>query len=806
MADLQQRLESLRRTVRDLTTRSEQGQDISGEVAEAERTARDLLSDAKNTPQEAEAQALFAEVAKLNGPASPTSATVRGLLRRARIRIEIAGDDDDIDEAIDILAEALALNPADEETIALLQQAAGGSQQAARRVSDLFARYGVDRPAAGEQAAAPTAPPASTADDDLPRYDYEDDDSESYAPPPPSRVTSTSTQPLVPGQSSDAPAAPSGGASYGSDIDDLMAELSQAYYAGDYQQTVNVANRILAQQPDNPTAQEYRQKAEDSIIRGVVPDHRIPFDARVSYNRANSLVRAGNYEEAERLYREARDLAERSGILSWKDVEQALLDIQDLALAREMLAEGDRLMQTDNWGEALRRYEGALRVVPNDPQAEERVETVRRVQQEADQATVQLTTVSGSLREQVAQIQNVMATLTRARQLLPNSQRLAGLQTDANNRLATIKNQINDQAQAALTRAGNAMSLDERLMVTNEALRLLELGGELDPSDSNMGDLTLQARSEAADMQRAKQVIERASALVAQNFDNELAQARTMLAGLRDYAQDERYRIVVDDLLSRYMDRAEGALEEGDVGEAQAWLDVMNDEPFRILGRRTEIQRLESQVKRDRRRRRLQLGGIIGGIIIIILIGGQLSGGFQAAADLINPPPTETPTITLTPTISPTPTSTYTPTATPTSTSTPTNTATPTSTSTPTNTPTATSTPTNTPTPTATPTPTVTPSITPTPPYQCLVTPISGAGGARIRAEPTLGAPQVTVLPENEIAEVVEIVAVNNVFWFRVRAEINGVFFQDGWLRSDTVDPFGGACPLPDVTEAEVDG
>ena len=29
----------------------------------------------------------------------------------------------------------------------------------------------------------------------------------------------------------------------------------------------------------------------------------------------NSLVRAGNYDEAERLYREARDLAERNGVI-----------------------------------------------------------------------------------------------------------------------------------------------------------------------------------------------------------------------------------------------------------------------------------------------------------------------------------------------------------------------------------------------------------------------------------------------------------------------------------------------------------
>ena len=131
---------------------------------------------------------------------------------------------------------------------------------------------------------------------------------------------------------------------YGSnpDIDQALSQLTEAYYSGDYQHTIDIANRILSQQPGNPTALEYRQKSEDNLIRGIVPDHRIPFDARVAYNRANSLVRAGSYDEAETLYREARDTAERDGILSWKDVEQALLDIQDLALARELLNDGDR--------------------------------------------------------------------------------------------------------------------------------------------------------------------------------------------------------------------------------------------------------------------------------------------------------------------------------------------------------------------------------------------------------------------------------------------------------------------------------
>ena len=512
---MQKRLEDLRRRLRDAS-------DDSEAISQLEREARALLADAKNTQHEPAAQALFAELARMSNPTSPTAATVRGLLRRARIRIEIAGDDEDIDEAIDILSEALALDSQEPNTIDMLQQAARRSQQAAQRVRDLFERYNVrtevivtetpvEQP--DEPSPAPAQPSIFQTSAGYPR--------------PEEQILQEAPTRRVPGQ----------GPMYtGPDIDDTLSTLTQSYYSGDYQQTVDLANRVLAQQPGNPTALEYRQKAEDNLIRGVVPDHRIPFDARVSYNRANSLVRAGNYDEAERLYREARDLAERAGILSWKDAEQAMLDIQDLALARELLNEGDRLLASDNWSEALRKYEGALRVVANDPQAEERIELVRRVQQDTDQVAVQLSMLSGSLQDQATQLQNILGILTRVRQRLPNSERLTQLLQQANQRLTGIKTQLHDQGQAALARANSANALEERLALTNDALNLLELGVKLDPSDNALSDTLLGARASASDMQRARQIIERASALIAQNFDNELSHARSMLAGLQGYA------------------------------------------------------------------------------------------------------------------------------------------------------------------------------------------------------------------------------------------------------------------------------
>ena len=86
-----------------------------------------------------------------------------GWCGRARIRIEIAGDDDDIDEAIDILADALRIDSGSNDVISLLQQAGSHSAQAKQRVQELFERHNVSS-APSRAAPEPTPAAAFTLD------------------------------------------------------------------------------------------------------------------------------------------------------------------------------------------------------------------------------------------------------------------------------------------------------------------------------------------------------------------------------------------------------------------------------------------------------------------------------------------------------------------------------------------------------------------------------------------------------------------------------------------------------------------
>src|SRR5690606_9618450 len=133
--DLQPRIDALRRMIDGYKSAASPDPRL---LTDIETNARELLTDAKNTPSEATVQGMFAEVARMTaGSSQPVpsaaSAAVKGLMRRAKIRIEVAGDDDDIDAALDILAQALTQDTTDPELLDMLEQAGGRSGHAAQR-------------------------------------------------------------------------------------------------------------------------------------------------------------------------------------------------------------------------------------------------------------------------------------------------------------------------------------------------------------------------------------------------------------------------------------------------------------------------------------------------------------------------------------------------------------------------------------------------------------------------------------------------------------------------------------------------
>jgi hypothetical protein len=236
--------------------------------------------------------------------------------------------------------------------------------------------------------------------------------------------------------------------------------------------------------------------------------------------------------------------------------------------------------------------------------------------------------------------------------------------------MQNVRTQLLAQADGALGRVEAVTSVEEKLRLADEASSLFKSAIELDPSDPTALASLQQSQQLRTDLNEGRQIMERAAALIAQNFDNELAQARQMLSGLRHQAQDPRYRMLVADLLSRHLERVEVALDRRDAATAERWLSICKEEPFRILGRRTEILRLEDEVRAMRQRRIIRRIFLL--VVLVAAVGGSAFLSRDVWEPVINPPPTDTPTPSVTPTASATltATSTATPTGSPTATST----------------------------------------------------------------------------------------------------------------------------------------
>lgn len=159
MATLAQQIAELRQRIQALPVDAR-----PAELTPLETEARALLTASKNTSFEDEAKALLSELARRSAPPVSETASIRSMIRRARIRMEMAAGDDDFDEAIDILSEALAQDSTNSDVLALLNQAALRSPQHEMKVRDLLNRYGIAFELEPGPAIQSYVPPASASD------------------------------------------------------------------------------------------------------------------------------------------------------------------------------------------------------------------------------------------------------------------------------------------------------------------------------------------------------------------------------------------------------------------------------------------------------------------------------------------------------------------------------------------------------------------------------------------------------------------------------------------------------------------
>jgi len=596
---------------------------------------------------------------------------VEKLLRAARVRIRNATPTDQRG-AFELLQQVLEAEPDNLDAYTLLEELLAGNADFTDDVRQLLEplAHTVDRAAEILRRIRPAAglEPGRT-------------------PPPHPNANSTYSA----GASSGPGVSPSPSQS---EVEALLARMIDAYYQGEYPEAIKLCIKVLELDPRNATAREYKDKAEDFLERGVVPDTRITLPARIAYNRGFSAKRAGLYEEAQRLFNEALRSARESGIDRWADAENALLEIDDLLLAKRLQEEGDSLAKKDQWTEALEKYEGALELL-DTPRARKKYEALEKTIQAHREIDVKLSMLSGQLLDMARQIQPMRSRLAEAREYWADSPKLAELWNKVEARARDISARLQERGENSLLQARTAPTIANRLDSINEAVLYLGEARDLHPeASSEVGALLSQARSDQALANNAKQVLDDAAKLIElrdeANLSEALAKLTTAVGDWSDFVQDARYRSLLTKLQRHLLDLVEGELRERDpdLAHARSILEAVKRQPFTILGRaetralEDRIERLEQEqadrtakLEQEQRWKKRQPYLLGAGAALLFLVLLFLTRGVWYP--ILNPPPTPTPTITPTYTPSPTPTITPTPTNTPTPTPTFTPTATP---------------------------------------------------------------------------------------------------------------------------------
>jgi tetratricopeptide (TPR) repeat protein len=276
----------------------------------------------------------------------------------------------------------------------------------------------------------------------------------------------------------------------------MQARMIQAYYRGYYQDAIDLCASILRVDPSHTVAKEYQVKAKDYLERGVVPDTRIPRDARFSYNRGLSLKRAGQYREAETYFTDALDIAKtEAGIDRWADAERELGELNDLILQKDLVQRGDGLAAQGEWDEAVEVYQNALSVMAS-PSIRKKLRQAERAGQTYRKIASHVQIVAGSLADQAEQLRLLREDLVDARKRWPESPKFRALTAKVDARLHDIGVTLKERGARALADSRSARHVDARLRLIRAGLRSLEAAGRLLPEDVHIDRLIMEGRTE----------------------------------------------------------------------------------------------------------------------------------------------------------------------------------------------------------------------------------------------------------------------------------------------------------------------
>ncbi len=234
-----------------------------------------------------------------------------------------------------------------------------------------------------------------------------------------------------------------------------------------------------------------------------------------------------------------------------------------------------------------------------------------------------------SAMERVRSVQEAERELKEARSLLPPDTTSEEMQAvDAQVRVAAegVLQEVLEAAGGGEIRLAEAASLAEAVGICAESIEMVQVGLEIAPLDQRLSAaLTVLDRTRER-LLGAGQTLERATALAETGAEGDLARAAELLDQLLCQTPMATEAIhLLDQVRSRYLDRADEAATRLQVKAARQWLSQAGSAVFAALPADERAEMVLKKVKAAQRRGRLRRL-----VIAACLAAGLATGGLSA--------------------------------------------------------------------------------------------------------------------------------------------------------------------------------
>jgi tetratricopeptide (TPR) repeat protein len=373
----------------------------------------------------------------------------------------------------------------------------------------------------------------------------------------------------------------------------LQNYMLDVFHAGEYKETLKTCAAILDLDPNNSQAIEYREKAEDFIERGVVPDSKLPLDARTAFGRGVSAMRAGIYEQAQSYFESAIEIAkEEGGIENWGDAKRALVQIDRWITAKNFIEEGDKKFSEGLWVEALSQYELSLKSRedpytqkevkdssereralhdPKDPyNTHRKYELITKLLRFEHELEEELRVLQVGLVKQAEYLGNNHQLLLESRNYLPASSKLNALIEKVQSRIAKVSTELQRQIEDVYHQVPSAHTLDERIRLLRQIRVYLSAMEGITTVDEeiqyNVKRLWEQAFSALSRFRQATQW------LAPPIEEGDLGAIRLFLNTFSYYILDSRYQRILSNYIYECLNYCEIAQVDAQWETADEWL------------------------------------------------------------------------------------------------------------------------------------------------------------------------------------------------------------------------------------------